>query len=462
MATHVRDSDGQRRLLVITYHFPPDGSVGGLRWAGMSKYLARRGWEVHVVTASAQGASVPVRGVEVHHRARYRTLDDVYNTWIRRIRASSGHAAKPSAPAMAQAGERPTGAAGWIRNNLAMALAFPDHGRGWITPATLTVRRLLRERRFDAVITSGPPHSAHLVGALACSGVSVPLWVDMRDPWAGLLEAAWAKTIFSSAASRFLVRRLERAVLRRAHRVVTNTAEFADVLRGSYPELRVSYVPNGIDSERLPPAAVEKFDGLAIAYVGSLYAGRDLSSVLRAMRAFLTRQPDALGALKLRIAGGMDAAHEAQFRRDVAATDLGDVVETLGQVSNTEALDLVNRSHLTLVLAQNQPMQVPAKLYECVAMGIPTLVITESTSAAAREASRIGAMVYEAADVEGICAAIQRLWRDRTPAVAPASSLDYDDISAQLDALLLGAPARPDTAARRAARSTLEPDTTRR
>jgi len=143
---HGHHSDRQRRLLVITYHFPPDGSVGGLRWAGMSKYLARRGWEVHVVTASAQPPSTSVQGVHVHDPSPYRTLNDVYNSWMDRIRARRRHASTPvatpasAAPATTRVNERRPGVAGWIRNNLAMALAFPDYGRGWIAPATLTAR----------------------------------------------------------------------------------------------------------------------------------------------------------------------------------------------------------------------------------------------------------------------------------------------------------------------------------
>ena len=449
MTSNVRDLSGEpRRLLVITYHLPPDGSVGGLRWAGLSKYLARRGWEVDVITASPQDAINPVPGVSLHHRSAWLTLNDVYNSWVKRLRAPTGDAATPSAAAASAPSSpdsaRPAKAARWLRNNLSMALAFPDYGRGWIIPATIAARGLLRARTYHAIITSGPPHAAHLVGTLASVGRSVPHWVDMRDSWAAMVEQAWAQMLVSSGGMRFLIRRVERFVLRRAHRAVTNTTEFADVLRRSYPGLSVSYVPNGIDPDRLPPPVAQKFEGLSIMYAGSLYFGRDLSSVLLAMREFLEQHPDALGALKLRIAGNMDAEHEARFWRDVATNGLGDLVEVLGQVSGVDALHLINRSHLTLVLAQNQPMQVPAKLYECVAMGIPTLVVAESSSAAAREARRIGAITCEPADIAGIRTTIERLWWDRTPVLTPSAAIGYHDIAAYIDELLRGAVVLPD------------------
>src|SRR2546422_10792545 len=94
-----------RRLLVITYHFPPDGSVGGLRWAGITKYLARLGWEVVVVTAVPPSGSDAAVGVQVESCPRFRTLLDAYQGLRRlaqRPRASvpdASSVARPSEPA---------------------------------------------------------------------------------------------------------------------------------------------------------------------------------------------------------------------------------------------------------------------------------------------------------------------------------------------------------------------------
>jgi glycosyltransferase involved in cell wall biosynthesis len=445
-----RHPERPRRLLVITYHFPPDGSVGGLRWGGLSRHLARRGWEVQVITAAAQSADASVPGVQVHVCAVSRTLNDAYNQWAAKVRAWGGRPSPSTQPAAAspatEAPDAPArhGLVNAVRRNLATALAFPDYGRGWILPAARTARALLRAQTFDAVVTSGPPHSAHLAGLLACAGRRELHWVDMRDPWSSMIGKKWAQSAFRSEWVRFLIPRLERLVFRRAAHVVTNTAEYAAELRETFPAMRVSFIPNGIDRDRLPPPPADRFGGLSIAHAGSLYAGRDLTPVLRAMQAFLLASPEARSALMLRLAGNMDAVHSAHFRREVAAAGLESCVEVLGRVSSADALTLINRSHLALVLAQDQPMQVPAKLYECVAMGVPTLVIAESDSAAAREARRIGGMACDAADVAGIRDVLSRLWRDRTPAPAVGAPIGYDDIAAQMDALLRGAPDASD------------------
>jgi hypothetical protein len=260
----------------------------------------------------------------------------------------------------------------------------------------------------------------------------------MRDPWATGIEDIAPHHLLEAHGLRVLDPWLERLVFRRTRHVVSNTAELARRLLARFPHMSVTHVPNGIDRERLPAVPATKFEGLSIAYAGSLYLARDLTSVLRAMHAFLLRYPDARSALKLRVAGSMDEVHGRTFWREVTAMDLSDAVDVLGSVSGADAMALVRRSHLSLVLAQHQPSQIPAKLYESVGMGVPTLVITESTSASAQEARRIGAITRDSADVDGIADTIEQLWLKRLPGVPSGAAIGYDHIALRMDAVLRG------------------------
>src|SRR5438045_8917016 len=85
-----KQNSGRRRLLVVSYHFPPDGTIGGQRWAGLYKYLARLGWEVHVVTAAAGDDFQMPDGVHRHFRARRTTLEDWYRARVNARRARAG------------------------------------------------------------------------------------------------------------------------------------------------------------------------------------------------------------------------------------------------------------------------------------------------------------------------------------------------------------------------------------
>jgi glycosyltransferase involved in cell wall biosynthesis len=196
-------------------------------------------------------------------------------------------------------------------------------------------------------------------------------------------------------------------------------------------------MPNGINREQLPVRDDRRFDGCSVAYVGTLYVNRNLTSVLAAMRAIRQDRADGAKDLKLRIAGPMDMRHRNKFHADLAADGIVDLVENRGVVPRAQALDLLNQSHLALVLAQDQPMCIPAKLYECMGLGVPTLVIAEDSSASAREGRRIGAMVVEPDDVEGIRRIFEDALAGRLPAtVVPAAAIAYSDLAGDMDRLI--------------------------
>jgi len=432
------------RLLIITYHYPPDGAVGGLRWAGLSKYLVRLGWEVHVLTTAAGPNDTAVAGLHRHHCPRRRVLNDVYASVATRVRRSAVNIGASKQPAAeAKAGQ--PGRLAMMVENLRMAgrlaIAFPDVGRGWILRAALTARKLLREQPFDAVISSGPPHSAHLAGLLTTLGSAVPHFVDMRDPWRGSpdFQLLGVKHRWMQA----MVRPLERILFRRARAVVVTTREFAEELRRTEPRLEVCHVSNGTDIEGLPARTTDRFEELSIAYVGTLYCGRSFSTLIAALGGFAQDRPCDAARIKLRIAGSIPPADAEQLRAELATYGLTDMVELYGTIPRRDALELLNRSHLALVLAQRQPTQVPAKLYECIGLGVPTLVITETNSASAREARRIGGIVVESGDAVAMRRLLEDLVAGRLPdAIVPAAPISHGVLAREVDRILRPGPLR--------------------
>jgi hypothetical protein len=233
---------------------------------------------------------------------------------------------------------------------------------------------------------------------------------------------------------------LERLAFHAAHGVITNTPQLAETLAATYPDVPVAWVPNGVDLECLPSPAPDPYPGLGIAYAGMLYLGRDLTPVVQALRIFLQRHPEAARAgTKLRIAGHSQAPHALALDHAIAAAGLEQHVEVLGPLPRARALTMTSRSRLALVLAQDQDLQIPAKLYESLAMGIPTLVVAGAGSAAAVEGNRLGAAVRDPADVDGIVQVLEEVWRDnsgrRSPCVVP---ITYEAIAPLVDQLLRG------------------------
>ena len=433
-----RDSHS-KRLLLITYHFPPDGAVGGLRWAGLAKYLVRLGWEVHVIAAVDARSVNQDAGVHYYCSRRRRTLNDYYNAAARRLRRSAV-IASPRTRAVAPTSLREPGRLAKllasVRTVGGLALTFPDDGRGWVLRAGMAARSLRKRHTFDAVVTSGPPHSAHFAGILATVGSCVPHIVDMRDPWRGSSRNCLGYPV-KSRILHTLLGLAEGLAFWRARDVIVNTPEFAERLRETRPQLRISHIPNGADLEALPQREGDFFDGISIAYAGTIYLGRSFSTVFAALAALVRERPDCVGRVKLRIAGSLHHSLAAQFWTEVDANGLRDVVELYGTIPRAQALDLLRRSHLALVLAQAQPTQIPAKLYECVGLGIPTLVLSEDDSAASREARRIGAMAIP----PGRAAELRELLGDlidrRLPLiVSPSAPISYELLALEADRVL--------------------------
>ncbi|HJP60180.1 MAG TPA: hypothetical protein VJ865_09275 [Gemmatimonadaceae bacterium] len=155
------------------------------------------------------------------------------------------------------------------------------------------------------------------------------------------------------------------------------------------------------------------------------------------MRTVLAQRSPEKTELRLTVAGPIDSTHREQLLRDIAALSLEALIDIRGIVPRAQALEILNGSHLALVLAQGQPMQVPAKLYESVGMGVATLVITEETSAAAREARRIGAMVVADGDDDGLRSVLTDMLEGRLPTKIQATApISYRELAIEMDRLL--------------------------
>ena len=426
------------RLLVITYYFPPDGSVGGLRWAGIAKYLTRLGWKVSVLTAARQDGSDPAGDPQVEWCPRRRTLMDYYEA-LRRSNGRSHSSFEKASGAAPASG--PPGLLRVLRREVGACLTLPDWSRGWILRAALRARSLVRRFQPQFVVSSGPPHAAHLVAGMATMGSSARWLIDLRDPWAGPFATAWeSQWIYGTRMFQVLTPRLERLAVRAAHGVIANTPELAAALATKYPDVAIASIRNGVDPECLPPPAPHPYPGLGIAYVGTLYGSRDLGPVMQALHVFLERHPEAAQAgSKLRVAGYADPPNALAHEEEIASLGLEHHVDVLGLLPRAQALELLSRSRLAVVLAQDWEVQVPAKLYESVAMRIPTLVVTGAGSAAAVEGKRLGASVLDPSDIGGITRLLEQLWRNETPQSLPRGApMTYAEIADLVQELLTG------------------------
>ena len=323
-----------------------------------------------------------------------------------------------------------------LRRRLASLLGFPDKSRGWMRRATRRARALIRRIEPDLVVTSGPPHTAHVVGARACAAERVPLVVDFRDPW--------FTELYASKLARALSRRMERGVFEVAREAIANTPDLAAAVAQKFPARKATWVRNGVDPELLPTIEPAREPGLTIVHAGTLYIRRNLGPVLSALRMLLDRHPEiGPGEARIRVAGHLDEGRQADLRAQMRATGLERFVHLAGVVSRDEALRLAAGSSASIVLAQDQKVMIPAKLYELLAMHVPTIVLTEPDSASATEARKLGAWVVAPDDVSALADLFEGLWRGRAPAPSGTPEpFDYATLARRMAQVLAPAPER--------------------
>ena len=114
-------------------------------------------------------------------------------------------------------------------------------------------------------------------------------------------------------------------------------------------------------------------------------------------------------------------------------------VEMQPPLASAATMTLLHRSSAAIVLAQDQELQVPGKLYELIGLGIPLVVVTETGSATDREARRLGSHTYAPDDTESIAAHLEQVWRDRHPEPrGPRGDIDYATLARELDEAVKG------------------------
>ncbi|MEP0844386.1 MAG: hypothetical protein HRF43_16935, partial [Phycisphaerae bacterium] len=235
-----------RRLLLISYQFPPTGGSGVQRPAKLVKYLPSFGWQVEVLAAGHQRfpwhdpsllEGIPSTG-RIHRVAGLEPA-----CLARRIAST----------ARAVIGED---RARWLEDRVYWRLvrwtARVGRGNGeefWVPAVVRAALGLHRRRPFDAVLSTGPPHFAHRAALRFQAAAGVPWLADLRDP----LVSDFSRTP-TGAVERTRMRGLERAVLARASLVLTTCPALADDLRRRYParaadEIRA--ITNGFDHDDL-------------------------------------------------------------------------------------------------------------------------------------------------------------------------------------------------------------------
>ncbi len=386
-----------KRVLIVSYHWPPAGGVTVLRTLRFASRLREHGWEPVIATATpdayetydhALAAEVPA-GLEVLRIPAWNPYH-LYKSWTRSTENAE------EAIASARTGGRQKLAL-WVRANG----FIPDAKAPWIRPTLKRLEAYLKDRPVDALFTSGPPHTNTEVASRLKDRLGIAWLADFQDPWAQL---GYFGRLPLTRFARGRHERLEALALSRADAVTVASPTWRLELeaRGARsPE----FLPWGFEeAEFTDEGEAPETTGMRLCHLGTMGADRDPTPVLDALADF--PKP-----WTLEVAGTFTAA--ARHPRLVLH----------GFLPRAEALKLLRNSQVALLFLNQldgQKGRIPAKLYEYLRSGKPILALGDPEGDAARLISDFGAgLTVPAGDLPGVRAAWETLI-DRPRGADPA------------------------------------------
>ncbi len=275
----------------------------------------------------------------------------------------------------------------------------------WAPFARRRALRLARERRFNCVITTSPPESAHAIGRALQRRRKIPWVADIRDAW----NFEPLRPRFPTALQRRLDERLERCWLGDADAIVCVSRPAVDDLHerlGIVSEL----VPNGWDPEEMtapvPSESVLDPDRVSLVYTGRFGSyGRDPRPLVAGLARLASESPESAAKLELVVAGPLTDAESRLLATDVAPAR----IVTPGSMPRDQALALQRQADALLLLAQPTRSQLlNIKLFEYLAAGRPILALASGTEAG-RVVAELGGETVRADDPAAIATALARL-----------------------------------------------------
>lgn len=356
-----------KKVLIITYYFPPAGGPGVQRWLKFVKYLPDFGFQpvvyipenpTYPIVDEALVSEISEKAIIIRKKILepYGLASIFSKNKTKKI--SSGIIPGKKKQSFLEKLFL------WIRGNL----FIPDARVLWVKPSVKYLQKYIAENNIETIITSGPPHSLHLIGLQLRQKTNVKWIADFRDPWTTI---GYHKSLRLSASAAAKHKKLESEVLATADQILvtskTTKSEF--VALTSKP---ITVITNGYDVEKIKkPALDQKF---SLAHIGSFLSDRNPRILWKSLKELTKENPEFAKDFELKLIGAvskeiLDAIDEFKLTK---------YVNNLGYVSHHEAVLHQRKSQVLLLVEINSEETksiIPGKLFEYMVSERPIIAI---------------------------------------------------------------------------------------
>ena len=355
-----------KKVLVITYYWPPAGGPGVQRWLKFVRYLKE--FNVEPIVYAPENPSYPIvdesfldeipDDITILKQPIFEPygIASIFSKKKTKVISKGIISSKWQSPIEKFML--------WVRGNF----FIPDARKFWIKPSVKYLQEFIVNENIDTIITTGPPHSIHLIGLQLKKLLNIQWIADFRDPWTTIGYHSKLKLRKSSKAKHKI---LEGEVLNSADKIIVTSFTTKDEFY-YITEKPIKVITNGYDINNI--GKVELDTKFTISHIGSLLTGRNPQILWQVIAELVNENSDFSNDFKLQFAGVISK----DVLKDINNYKLNNYIDLLGYISHEETLKLQRSSQVLLLIeidSDETKCIIPGKLFEYMAAERPILAI---------------------------------------------------------------------------------------
>lgn len=360
----------KKKVLIITYYWPPSGGAGVQRWLKFAKYLPE--FDIEPVIYTAENPEAPSldfsllkdipKNIEIlkHPIWEPYMLYKKFTGKSKKDNINAGFLSeKKTNPLLEKISI-------FIRGNF----FIPDARKFWIRPSVKFLKNYLSENPVDIIISTGPPHSMHLIALEIKKTLNIKWIADFRDPWTNI---DFYKKLRLTKRSDKKHKFLERNVLKTADIVVSVSKTWGEEYKNMGAK-KVEIITNGFDSDDLPKSKPKPYTDFSIIHTGALNKDRNHIIFWKAIKEMIQGDKEFEKKIKIKFVGKLDNS----VYRIVKEYNLSKYFEHIPNISHDEIINELMKAHVLYLPINNTPNAkgiIPGKIFEYIAAQKPVLAI---------------------------------------------------------------------------------------
>jgi len=368
-------TESSKKVLIITYYWPPSGGAGVQRWVKFSKYLESFGFEPVVITVNPEKASYPLTDFSLEDEVK--TIKVIRTGTFEPFRFYKKLLGKKEIPYAGFVNETQPGAMEKLSRFIRGNFFVPDARKGWNRYVLPVARELIERYQIKNLVTTSPPHSTQLIGLTLKSEFDLNWIADLRDPWTDIY---YYNMMYHTSVAAARDKKLERRVLSGADRVVVVSGAIKKLFAGKLgkgEDGKIHVIPNGYDEKDFRQTHKKRNDLFTLTYTGTLADNYHIDNFFNGVGRLNLKK------LKIQFVGRVSE----NYKKIIYQLGLQEQTVFIDHVEHAKAIKYMLSSDLLLLAIADVPNNkglLSGKLFEYLASGTKIMGIGPADGDAAK------------------------------------------------------------------------------